>query len=123
MATVTFIKYQKQSAGTLHGVAGYVSQKQKTVQEDGRQLVSGQNCSPQLAAQEFLATRQMYRKDGPVSTRFADSEVATETAGKRVRRTMLVDKRNFLVSSFFHTTSVTPTARLLEYIDLREKKK
>lgn len=66
MATVTFIKYQKQSAETLHGVAGYVSQKQKTVQEDGQQLVSGQNCTPQLAAQEFLATRQMHRKDGPV---------------------------------------------------------
>ncbi len=66
MATVTFIRYQKQSAGTLHGVAGYVSQKQKTVQKEGRQLVSGQNCTPQLAAQEFLATRQMYRKDGPV---------------------------------------------------------
>lgn len=66
MATVTFIKYQKQSAGTLHGVAGYVSQKQKTAQENGQQLVSGQNCTPQLAAQEFLATRQMHRKDGPV---------------------------------------------------------
>nr|WP_325302120.1 relaxase/mobilization nuclease domain-containing protein [uncultured Dysosmobacter sp.] len=66
MATVTFIKYQKQSAGTLHGVAGYVSQKQKTVQEDGQRLVSGQNCTPQLAVQEFLATRQMHRKDGPV---------------------------------------------------------
>ena len=66
MATVTFIKYQKQSAETLHGVAGYVSQKQKTVQEDGQQLVSGQNCTPRLAAQEFLATRQMHRKDGPV---------------------------------------------------------
>lgn len=66
MATVTFIKYQKQSAGTLHGVAGYVSQKQKTQQEDGWQLVSGQNCMPQLAAQEFLATRQMHRKDSPV---------------------------------------------------------
>ena len=66
MATVTFIKYQKQSAGALHGVAGYVSQKQKTEQEDGWQLVSGQNCTPQLAAQEFIATRQMHRKDSPV---------------------------------------------------------
>ncbi len=66
MATVTFIKYQKQSAGALRGVAGYVSQKQKTEQEDGWQLVSGQNCTPQLAAQEFLATRQMHRKDSPV---------------------------------------------------------
>ena len=66
MATVTFIKYQKQSAGALRGVAGYVSQKQKTEQEDGWQLVSGQNCTPQLAAQEFIATRQMHRKDSPV---------------------------------------------------------
>ena len=66
MATVTFIKYQKQSAGTLHSVARYVSQKQKTAQEDGQQLVSGQNCTPQLAAQEFLATRQIHWKDGPV---------------------------------------------------------
>ena len=66
MATVTFIKYQKQSARALRGVAGYVSQKQKTEQEDGWQLVSGQNCTPQLAAQEFIATRQMHRKDSPV---------------------------------------------------------
>ena len=66
MATVTFIKYQKQSAGALRGVAGYVSQKQKTEQGDGWHLVSGQNCTPQLAAQEFIATRQMHRKDSPV---------------------------------------------------------
>ena len=66
MATVTFIRYKSQSAGALHGVAGYVSQKQKTEQEDGWQLVSGQNCTPQLAAQEFIATRQMHRKDSPV---------------------------------------------------------
>lgn len=66
MATVTFIKYQKQSAGALRGVAGYVSQKQKTEQEDGWQLVSGQNCTPQLAAQEFIATRQMHRKNSPI---------------------------------------------------------
>ena len=66
MATATFIRYKSQSAGALHGVAGYVSQKQKTEQEDGWQLVSGQNCTPQLAAQEFLATRQMHRKDSPV---------------------------------------------------------
>ena len=66
MATVTFIKYQRQSAGALHGVADYVSQKHKTQQEDGSQLVSGQNCTPQLAAQEFRATRQMHRKNSPV---------------------------------------------------------
>ena len=36
MATVTFIKYEKQSAGALGGVAAYVSRKDKTVQEDGQ---------------------------------------------------------------------------------------
>ncbi len=66
MATVTFIKYEKQSAGALHGVAAYVSQKGKTMQEDGRHLVSGQNCDPRLAAQEFLATRAAHRKESPV---------------------------------------------------------
>lgn len=66
MATVTFIKYERQSAGTLGGVTGYVLQKGKTMQVDVQQLVSGQNCNPQLAFQEFLATRTVYRKDSPV---------------------------------------------------------
>lgn len=65
MATVTFIRYEKQSAGALHGVAQYVSQREKTL-ENGRWLVDGQNCAPQLAAQEFIATRQTHRKDSPV---------------------------------------------------------
>ena len=66
MATVTFIKYEKQSAGALNGVAAYVSQKDKTVQEDGRRLISGQNCDPRLAVQEFLTTRAAHRKESPV---------------------------------------------------------
>ncbi len=66
MATVTFIKYEKQSAGALGGVAAYVSQRDKTMQEDGRHLVSGQNCTPQLAAQEFLIARAAHRKESSV---------------------------------------------------------
>lgn len=66
MATVTFIKYERQSAGALRGVTGYVAQKEKTLLENGQQLVSGQNCNPQLACQELLATRTMYRKDSSV---------------------------------------------------------
>mgnify|MGYP004618222499 FL=1 len=65
MATVTFIRYEKQSAGALRGVAQYISQREKTV-EYGRWLVDGQHCAPRLAAQEFTATRQMHRKDSPV---------------------------------------------------------
>ena len=66
MATVTFIKYQKQSAGALRGVAQYVSQDEKTLDENGSQLISGQNCTPQLVSQEFQATRDMYHKESPV---------------------------------------------------------
>ena len=66
MATVTFIKYAKQSAGALGGVAAYVAQANKTVQENGQQLVSGQNCTPPLAVREFLTTRAMHRKESPV---------------------------------------------------------
>ena len=66
MATVTFIKYDHQAPSALSRVSDYIKQEQKTVLGGGMQLVSGQNCSPQFAAQEFLATRQMYRKDSPV---------------------------------------------------------
>ena len=66
MATVNFIKYKKQSAGALSGVTRYISQDEKTLDENGRQLVSGQNCTPQLAGREFQATRDAYRKDSPV---------------------------------------------------------
>ena len=66
MATITFIKYQKQSAGALRGVAQYVSQDEKTLDESGSQLISGQNCTPQLAGREFIATRDMHRKKSPV---------------------------------------------------------
>ena len=66
MATITFVKYKKQSAGTMNRTTKYVSQFQKTTQEDECQLISGQNCTPHLAAQEFLTTRQIHHKDSPV---------------------------------------------------------
>lgn len=66
MATVTFIKYQKQPASALRGVAQYVSQEEKTLDENGSQLISGQNCTPPLVSQEFQATRDMYHKESPV---------------------------------------------------------
>ena len=66
MATINFIKYKKQSAGALSGVTRYVSQERKIRDMGGRQLVSGQNCTPQLADREFQATRGAHRKDSPV---------------------------------------------------------
>ena len=43
----------------LRGVAQYVSQDEKTLDENGSQLISGQNCTPPLVSQEFQATRDM----------------------------------------------------------------
>ena len=66
MATVTFIRNKKQSAGALGGVKRYVEQEKKTLAPSGSRLVSGQNCTPQFADKEFLATRMVYHKDSPV---------------------------------------------------------
>lgn len=67
MATVNFIRYKEQSAGALKGVAEYVAQKEKTWDaSSNRQLVSGQNCSPQFACREFMATRSAWHKKSPV---------------------------------------------------------
>lgn len=66
MATVNYIAYKKQSKGALSGVAQYVVQDIKTLTENGQRLVSGQNCSPQFALREFVATREMHRKKSPV---------------------------------------------------------
>ena len=63
MATVNYISYSHQSRAVLSRVAGYVMQTQKTAEGE---WVSGQNCLPQLAAREFTATREAYRKDSPV---------------------------------------------------------
>lgn len=67
MATVNFIPYKRQSGGALTGVKQYIEQEKKTFDESlGRCLVSGQNCSSQLADREFIATRTMYHKKSPV---------------------------------------------------------
>lgn len=63
MATVNFISYSQQSRAVLSRVTAYVMQDQKTAEGE---WVSGQNCLPQLAAREFTATREAYRKDSPL---------------------------------------------------------
>ena len=66
MVTVHFIKYKNQSAGALSGVTRYVFQEEEIRDMNGRQLVSRQNCTSQLADREFQATRDACRKDNPV---------------------------------------------------------
>ena len=61
MATVNFIKNAGQSGAAMRRTIRYVERSDKT---RDRAFVSGQNCTPQLAEREFLATRQAHRKDG-----------------------------------------------------------
>ena len=59
MATVNFIKNATQSATAMSRTLRYVKRNDKT---RDKQFVSGWNCTPRLAEEEFLATRQAHRK-------------------------------------------------------------
>lgn len=61
MATFTAIPEKTQTATAMKRVLDYVMQDKKTV-FDGIKLVSGQNCVPESAYQEFMATKHQYGK-------------------------------------------------------------
>ena len=61
-------------------------------------------------------------KDGFVSLGFRDSRITDVPEGKLISRSMMAGKRKFLVRSFFPAAAHTPTARLVEYIEIQEKK-
>ena len=48
MATCSFIKESKQTAGAMGRVLHYVSQEKKTVDLDGRKYLSGVNCGAEV---------------------------------------------------------------------------
>ena len=62
MATCSFIKESKQTAGAMGRVLRYVSQEKKTVDLDGRKYLSGINCGVEVAQQSFMATKNLYGK-------------------------------------------------------------
>ena len=64
MATVTYIKEKKQSPSAMAGVIAYCSQELKTVDTEGRRYLSGVNCNGDTALQEFLLTKESWRKTG-----------------------------------------------------------
>ena len=64
MATCSFIKESKQTAGAMGRVLRYVSQEKKTVDPDGRKYLSGINCGAEVAQQSFMATKNLYGKAG-----------------------------------------------------------
>lgn len=61
MATFTAISEKTQTATAMKRVLDYVMQNKKTV-IDGIKLISGQNCVPESAYQEFMATKHQYGK-------------------------------------------------------------
>ena len=61
MATFTAIPEKAQTAVAMRRVLDYVMQDKKTV-HNGIKLVSGQNCVPESAYQEFMATKHRYGK-------------------------------------------------------------
>ena len=67
MAIVHFVNYKRstQSRAAMRGVMLYVMQEKKTAW-DGVPLVSGINCQPQSAYDDFLNTKLLYHKDGGV---------------------------------------------------------
>ena len=61
------MNYKKgtQTRGCMKSVMRYVSQLSKTLW-DGQQLVSGIDCQPETAFDEFLSTKLLHHKDGGV---------------------------------------------------------
>ena len=67
MAIEHFVNYKRstQSRAAMRGVMLYVMQEKKTAWE-GEPLISGINCQPQSAYDDFLNTKLLYHKDGGV---------------------------------------------------------
>ena len=61
MATFVAIPEKTQTATAMKRVLEYVMQDKKTV-IDGIKLVSGQNCVPEVAYNEFMATKHRFNK-------------------------------------------------------------
>lgn len=61
MAIITAIPDKTQNRTAMKRVLAYVMQDYKTIY-DGVKLVSGQNCVPESAYTEFMATKNQYRK-------------------------------------------------------------
>ena len=62
MATCSFIKERKQTAGSMGRVIQYVSQPKKTVDEDGNRYLTGVNCVADVAMQSWVAGYNRHRK-------------------------------------------------------------
>lgn len=62
MASIKMISNKNQSNGGMKFLLAYATDRKKTEMENGRILVSGINCSPSFAYNEFLLTKSEYHK-------------------------------------------------------------
>ena len=62
MATVLYIPEHKQSPSAMRACIRYCVQEKKTMDADGRRYVGGVNCLGVHAYEEFMATKNLYRK-------------------------------------------------------------
>ncbi|MEG0361819.1 MAG: relaxase/mobilization nuclease domain-containing protein [Longicatena sp.] len=65
MPVVEYIRESKQNEAAVGSVLQYCTQKEKSMHV-GRHLVTGINCNPDTAQQEFKRTRQLHGKDSGV---------------------------------------------------------
>ena len=89
MATVTFIKEQKQSPSAMAGVIAYCSQELKTVDTDCHRYLSGVNCNGDTALQEFLLTKESWHKTDGINfyqyvQSFSPEEVITHAQAHEI---------------------------------------
>lgn len=62
MATVMYIREQKQSIAAMKGVIEYCCRDDKVIDADGKCYVSGVNCDGKNAFVEFMTTKNAFKK-------------------------------------------------------------
>ncbi len=88
MATVNYIPYHSQSRAALNKVAEYLRRGNKTAEQ---RFVSALSCSPQLAAEEFAATRALRGKESSIwfyhyTQSFSPAEAVTPEQAHRLAK-------------------------------------
>lgn len=67
MATIMYIREEKQTIAAMKGVINYCCKDEKVFDADENRYVSGVNCDGENAFVEFMATKNAYRKKGEIT--------------------------------------------------------
>lgn len=95
MAIITAIPERTQNRTAMKRVLAYVMQDYKTTYK-GVKLVSGQNCIPESAYTEFMATKNQYRKTNGVFFKQYVQSFKPGTATPELIHQIGVELQNFL---------------------------